>query len=1111
MKTLTNITKYGLPIIGWCLLSQTTALMGDDKTPVPFVETFSAPSSTWTFEPAENADKEWLNWRPMDAQTGDEGGWHFHTAGRVSAYREWPVGTRPFVLDFEVELASGRDASWRLNGVSILISSKPVYQMETGDMGIAFTFMQSGVQASVKLGPISEFERRESATEAGPRAVNETYVSSNASPRGVLNRGGAGGHRASWPWPGLDLSDQQMRLRMERTADHYIRFTLYHSAGDPSEPVWEGVWQLPANHRLWNRESLNLRKVPLNYVNVLTTTNNAPGDTTPPRSTDTLRGSIKSLTGITAPGTLPSVQRYDGAVAEGNLLTLHGEGFQEGAVALINGARTPTRWISESKIQIALQGISEAADLNLALGNPDGGVTFFPHPIRAGSVVEAVIPAELRQSGDEIITLKGRGFTPTTRIAIGEKEAKIVERVSATELKIRTPAGALGRVDVQVTDGDTLFEVKPTVAYAAHPYLLIQPEDVATLRQRFNAPHMRHYREMILRLADRSADPARLTARQMVAPDYGENIWATVWAYLLTGEQKYKDSAIIWIQGTTGPNDVLRSLDPSLSEERRQAFASQFGITDAAPDISNPGILIQNLAMHQFQIQRGTAIAIAYDILFDELDPALRGRMLDYMNNQLDLAITLVKANDWWYANNPSNTVAVANGAIGLMALSHMTIRDDIAEIAQLTSDTIKKNFKAIEEDGGSPEGTLYWNYGFGAQINLGIALENTLNDDFGLLSDPRLELGVDFAQVALAGDGNMFVFNDSQPWLNGTVPAALGASRFDQPFMRWLVDEIMERYSQEERIVTEVVRPTYTIPAFLMRGDAPPVEKMPPLPTLLTMDRIHWGVMRSTSDAHKQGVVVGIKGLGGVRTHHLHYDQGHYVLHAHGREFFLDSGYHKREPYLHAVPIPFKAGEDLRQANSLPGMDRSAEAPLVRAWEQGPIRTITVDATLAYSGKNHQRADKVHRVFVLVGDEAMILLDDVRPTEGTLVLAQFQSAQAPILGEDTRSFRVERDGAQVGVHLFGPKLDKVEYEPYDISKGGWIYRQMGADWNRIFGSYAANPDQPLVTIFQPTPDLTPTAPPRVTYQGNQIRVNLPSGQALTFERIDGNWILKKP
>ncbi len=980
--------------------------LSQDSAPSAFVETFTSSESPWTFEPAENADKGWLTWQPLDVGSNKPGGWRFDTGGRISAYREWPVGTRPFVLDFEVDLSSGRSESWRKNGISVLLSSKPVYQMQTGDFGIAFTLMQSGVQAAVKVGPIEEFERRETKSEEGPRVVNETYVSNYVSPRGVLNRGGAGGHSASWPWPGQELRGQTLRLRMAREADHYIRFTLYHSAGDPSEPVWEGVWQLSNYQRLWDGSHVNLREIPLNYVNVLTTTNNAPGDTTPPQEIHKLKGLLSNMTGITSPGTLPEITHYVGEFAESAVIGLQGEGFQEGVVARLNGKNQPTKWLNAQEIQVALRGVVEDADHQLVVGNPDGGLSFFPLPLRTGAVVDAVIPAGLRRSGGEVITLRGRGFGPATTVSIGGNAAEVVERVSATELKIKTPPGAVGRAELTAANGQTPIKVEPIVAYAAHPYLLIKPEQVETFRARFNAPHMKHYRAMILRLADYSADPARLSPSK-------------------------------------------------------------------------------------------------------ELDPVTRGRMLDYMDSHLDLAVSMVKSNDWWYANNPSNTVAVANSAIGLMALSHQQIRDDIPEIIQLTTKTIKDNFKAVEDDGGSAEGTLYWNYGFGAQIELGIALENTQGDDFGLLSTPGLKLGVDYAQVALAGDGNMFVFNNSQPWLTGTLPAALGASRFDQPFMRWLVDAIMERYSQEPRIVTEVVRATYTIPAFILRGDAPPVEEMPPLPTLLTLDTIQWGVMRSAPDAHKQGLVVGIKGLGGQKTHHLHDDQGNYVFHAHGREFFLDAGYNKHEAYQHSIPLPAKPDEDIK-IKKLPGFNRSADTPLIHDWEDGDVRTITVDATRAYRPGNLQRAEKVQRVFVLVGEEAFILLDDVIPAEGMTVIAQYQAAKEPLLDEAAGQFRVERDGAQVTTHLFGPKVRDFEVDAYDISQGGWVYKHMDTDWHRISGRYDADPMKPLISVFLPTKDLTPAKAPKVAYKGDKIEVSLASGKKLTFEHREGNWMLAK-
>lgn len=1080
------------------------------EQPAAFVESFDRPNTDWKFQP-ENGG-EWLQWVPVNSDR--PAGWHFDTGGRVSAFREWPVGTRPFVLDFEVDLEKGRRDAWRLNGISLLVSSKPVYQMGPEDFGVAFTVMQSGVQASIKTGPIDEFERHEGLPDR-PRNPNETYVANNASPRGVLNRGGAGGHQASWEWPGVDLANQKMRFRIERTESGHVRFSLYHSNGDPSEPVWEGVAELNTAFRKLNR-TLDLQSIPLNYVNVLITVNNPPGNQTVPPAVNRLIGSLSNIVGITAPGTLPKVSGYSGPFAPGQTITVQGQSFAEGALVSINGHKQPTKRLDESRLEVRLENINSDGDNQLLVTNPDGGANFYPIPLRTGLAVDRILPAELRQVGGEVITLKGRGFGPETKVTFNGKPVEIVEVPDATTLKIKTPAGQPGRVNLEVFNGQDRFPITPIVAYAAHPYLLIQPDDVAKLRKRFEAPHMQHYRTVLLRNAERSADPAAMTPKAMMNPGYGEHIWATVWAYLLTQDPKYKEAAIRWIRGTVGPNDILRAQDPTASDAQRAAWkAAGGGRTSADPDPFSPGILIQNLDMHQFHIQRGAAVAMAYDILFEELDPALRGRMLEYMDRHIDLAERLIRADDWWYANNPSNTVTVANGSVALMALSHKTIRDDIPELAKLTSEVVKEQFRSLEEDGGSAEGTLYWNYGVGAQILHGLALQNTLGDDYGLLDDPRLERGIRFAETAIAGDGNMFVFNNSQPWLNGTVPAAFNASRYNQPLMRWLVDTIMERYAAEPTVVTEVIRPTYSVPAFLFRGDEPPEKNMPPLPTLAHLDRMQWGVMRSSPDAFKKGVVVGVKGMGGQATHHAQQDQGHYVLHAHGREFFLDAGYDKTSAIQHAIPLPTLDEKDFEKFDlkGVPQFNNLADAPIINVWEQGDLRTMTVDSTAAYSAKSdatQRRAEKVHRVFALAGEEAFVILDDVIPAKPDMpVYAQFQTARKPEIVD--QRLRVERDGAQVTAHVFGPKLESPTVTPLDITKMGWIYKNMDVDWHRVTAKYTAKPDQPMVTVFLPSPNLEDKGEPKVTYAPDKITVTLPSGRNLVFLRQDDSWQLNKP
>jgi hypothetical protein len=1081
--------------VGLC----TTASAAEPSAqPAAFVETFAAPTSDWTFTPAENVGKGWLQWSPVS--TGRPG-WIFQTRGRVAAHRPWEVGTQPFVLDFEIEMDRGKRETWRMNGASVMISSAPVYEMTADDVGLAITVMQSGVQAAVKTGPFWELEWKDEWGKA-----RHQFPQRDSAPRGILSRSGGGGHWQSWTWPALGIGGDKLRCRIERNNDHYVRFTLYHSAGDPTAPVWEGVWQLPAGGK---PKVPNLRDIPLRYVNVLTTLNTPPTETKEPPAVTVLAGRITNLTGITAPGSLPQVSGYVGQVADGQTIRIKGQHFSDGAVASLNGTPVQTRRLDANTLDITLKGVQTDQANHLSVVNPDGGANFYPMPLRAGRVVEKVVPAELRQSGGEVITLRGRGFDENTRVTADGKPLEVVELVDSTALRVRTAAGKLGRVKLDVRGEAGAFEVQPVVAYAAHPYLLIQPEDVARLRERFNAPHMKHYRAMILRLADRSADPAAMTPRAMTLGDYGEHIWATAWGYLLTGEAKYKDAAIRWIAGTVGPNDVLASMDPTRSEELRLQHAATGGFTAADPDPSNPGILRQFLDKHQFQIQRGAAVAIAYDVLFEELDPELRGRMLDYLDSHIDTAVPLIRSKDWWYAGNPSNTVTVANGAVGLMALSHKEIRDDVDELAKLTTDVIKRTFKSIEADGGSVEGTLYWNYGLGAQINLGIALQNTRGDDYGMLNDRRLEKGINFAQVALGGDGNMFVFNDTQPFLQGTVPAALGASRFDQPFMRWLVDQIMERYSQEERIVSEVVRPTYTIAAFLLRGDEPPVETMPPLPTLAHLDVMQWGVMRSRPDAHKHGVVVGIKGQGGVTTHHVHADQGSFVLHAHGEELLLDAGYGYGNALLHSIPIPVK--EMPTSADTPPaGMRGQNDAPLLNLWEEGDLRTITVDSTKAYSDGKVTLASKAHRVFALAGEEALVIVDDIVPANGSMrILAQYQTAQEPALNDG--GFAIRTPGASARIHLAGPPIDDLSSHARDLTKRGWVYKHMDRNWHSVWGTYLPDPDKPLVTVCMISRGDIEPAEPNVEFGNGTISVTLGGGRTLHFDRKDQMWHLRRP
>jgi len=155
-----------------------------NQAPTAFSENFAAPTTSWKIFPADAAGKDWLQWQP--ASSGRPG-WGFVTQGRMGAMREWAVGTRPFVFDFEIEMDKGKSESWRQNGASVSISSAPLTSPETTDrvLVLAIGVMQSGIQASVKLGPFADFQSSSDSQAPTPDAkVKEAkrYVEAGAAP-----------------------------------------------------------------------------------------------------------------------------------------------------------------------------------------------------------------------------------------------------------------------------------------------------------------------------------------------------------------------------------------------------------------------------------------------------------------------------------------------------------------------------------------------------------------------------------------------------------------------------------------------------------------------------------------------------------------------------------------------------------------------------------------------------------------------------------------------------------------------------------------------------------------------------------------------------------------
>ena len=1004
-----------------------------------FVERFesNAPGERWHVESTH--EPPCLRWH----EKGEKPGFHFksvavpeYMTSHGHAWAEWEVGTRAFELEWDVHLDRGLRQQWFNPGVVVALTSAPPGRMEDEDIAVAFSAKMAGPTAEVRRGGLYKFRN---ANGKKAYAGFQGRRLSDLIPRG-------GGRVASVEWPHKQLDGAALTFRLERTEENKVRFTLsYHNLpAGRGDPFWTGTWKMPAE----------VAEVPLRYVVV---------KRIPVKSTHisyrgfVMQGTVSNIQGrLKSAASAPVVERYTPGrpvLGGGAELVLRGDNFQRGCWVSVGGRSAGTiRVESSSKLTCSLPELPYGKRHPLTVINPSGLAAELKRGVAYGRMIEEVRPREALPEGRDIVSVLGAGFEEETVFLFGDSRAEVVERVSAEQVRVRVPAGDIGRAEVSARTGEKAFSGDPLFGYSPHPYLFFRTQDVPGLRRKFRDPRFRDYSQRAMREANARLD-------EEIGGDFNASVGATTslaFAYVFTGQGKYRDKLMDWV--------------------RHGWQATRYD---------------------DFHLMSVAGMSIAYDILYPELAHEERAAFQTYLDRMLGGYLKETRGS-WFLGGsyNFSNTVPVGNsgGMLAGLALMHSTPRAKRAVDIAARKAMIYPE-QCITPDGACREGVQYWDFGTSFHLILAHALNNATGDDRGLLDHQHLRRNVNFIRTTLGGHGGQFAFNDTrEPWLGGYAICSDLGSRYEQPLMLWVAD-LCARGGRKTR-----ARDIWAPFAFLWRSEQPAPEEFPGVPTLAYLESIHWGAMRS-DDTFKPGLVVGVKGSRGPLTHHKQNDLGSYVVHANGEAYLVDPGYYEGKATDHTLPLVDGQGPDVTGAS------------ITQAYEKGPWRTMTLNSTDGYgkAARSVRRLVVMHgETSIVVLDDIV----PAKGNPGKIT-AQYQTGWTPkIDGKNGSNLIITGQNGRLELRTFGHDLG-LSAEDRRFSSG-WHWKKIDqngpGDWHSVSGVYTADPTRPLITVLRPAEvDAELTHNPECIYDQDKIVVRPHPDYEVRFVRREGRWKVLRP
>jgi len=376
------------------------------------------------------------------------------------------------------------------------------------------------------------------------------------------------------------------------------------------------------------------------------------------------------------------------------------------------------------------------------------------------------------------------------------------------------------------------------------------------------------------------------------------------------------------------------------------------------------------------------AMAIGYDWLYEQLDPATRETVRRAI---LDKGVRVpleTEHHGWTRAHNNWGQVCHAGMVAGALAVAEHDPEAAVRTVARAL-ENVTVSMAAYDPKGGYPEGPGYWSYGTTYNVLLIAMLESALGSSFGLDKAPGFDQTGQFPALVTGPSGLYFNHSDGGSGRACEVAVYWFAGRYGRP--DWIWGDEQPRYRALHRDPDPDSASNRFLPLLLLWTPDSSQTISPKMPLHWTSGgRVPIALHRSSWEDPK-AVFLGFK-AGSPSAPHGQMDVGSFVLDADGVRWAVDlgaEGYHRIE----SRGLNFwdmKQGSDrwrvFRQNNhshnTLVIDDAlqvvAGKAQIVRFSDDVRFPHSVADLSAVYAGQ----AEEVHRGVALLPDGQVLVRD---------------------------------------------------------------------------------------------------------------------------------------